>query len=78
MSLVMMRVLVEPVDTCADFSSAVERSSHLWVAKATGWHETNAERVLQGDFAVMACRRFRQVGEQVEANPQMTLGLNVS
>src|ERR1700747_3362540 len=65
------------VHACADFSGAIESSRHLWVAKAPSWHEAYAERVLQGDFAMMARRRFWQAAEEVEAKPQMTLGLNI-
>ena len=60
------------------FSGAVESRRHLRVAKAARWHEANAERVLQGDFAMRACRRFWQASEEVEAHPQMTLGLDIS
>ena len=66
------------VDACADFSGAIESGRHLRVAKAPSWHEAYAERVLQGDFAMMARRRFWQAGEETEADPKMTLGLDMS
>jgi hypothetical protein len=63
---------------CADFSGASESRRHLWVAKAPRRHEANAERVLEIDFAMMARRRFWQASDEVQANPQMTLGLDMS
>ena len=65
------------VNPFADFSGAGESRRHLRVAKAPRWHEANAERVLQGDFAKIACRRFWQINEQFYALPQMTLGLDI-
>jgi hypothetical protein len=50
------------VDACTDFSGAVESGRHLRVAKAPRRHEAYTERVLQGDFTMMARQAIDSFG----------------